>query len=58
MWRPVEPMIAVLDAAPLDDEPLTPEDEAAIRDSERARAAREQFLTMAAIGPEVESDHV
>ncbi len=30
--RVQDPMIRVLDSAPLDDEPLTPEDEAAIRE--------------------------
>lgn len=48
-------MIAVLDDAPWDNEPLSPEDEAAIRDSDRARAAGEPFLTMAEIEAEIES---
>ena len=55
--RAVDPMIAVLDAAPFDDEPLSPQDEAAIRDSERARAAGERFLTMAEIEAEIGSAH-
>ena len=55
--RAVDPMIAVLDAAPVDDELLSPEDEAAMRDSDRARAVGERFLTMAEIEAEIESAH-
>jgi hypothetical protein len=39
--RARDPLLAILDAAPFDDEPLTPEDEAAIEEAhEQARAGQ------------------
>lgn len=36
LWRGIDPMIAVLDAAPWDDEPLSAEERRQVEASERA----------------------
>lgn len=53
--RATDPMIAVLDAAPWDDEPLSAEELRQVQESERAIAAGERMLTAAELEAEFEA---
>lgn len=54
--RATDPMIAVLDAAPWDDEPLTAEERRQIEESERGIAEGRPLLTTAELEAEIEAD--
>jgi hypothetical protein len=52
LWRGVDPMIAVLDAAPWDDEPLTAEERRQIEESERGIAEGRPLLATPGATPQ------